>query len=205
MLLKNIKSLGLQPAADRPAMLPTDTELIRAIRSGCSASLAKLYDRYSGLVYTLALKLLNDPRDAEDLAQEVFLSLWRRKSYDPTRGSLSSYLTTLTRSRAIDRLRQRSSRHKIRDRWFRDMSSPSLPTPFDCASMEERREFVCQALERLPVNQRRVLEMAYYEGRSQSEIAELLNAPLGTVKSWARRGLLNLRDALKEIMGDMET
>lgn len=205
MLLKNIKSRDSRPASARSAMLPTDTELIRAIRAGCSASLATLYDRYSGLVYTLGIKLLNDPRDAEDLAQEVFLSLWRRNTYDPTRGSLSSYLTTLTRSRAIDRLRQRSSRHKIRDRWFRDMSSPSLLTPFESASIEERRECVCRALERLPSNQRRVLEMAYYEGRSQTEIAEQLNAPLGTVKSWARRGLLNLRDALTEIMGDIET
>ena len=186
-------------------MLPTDAELARAARRGDGTALATLYDRYASLVYTLALKLLNDPRDAEDLAQEVFLTLWRRNHYDPTRGSLSSYLTTLTRSRAIDRLRQRSSRQKTRDRWFRDMHSPSFPTPFDCASMEERRECVRCALDRLPVNQRRVLEMAYYEGRSQTEIAERLNAPLGTVKSWARRGLLNLRNALTEIMGDMET
>ena len=185
-------------------MPQTDAELVGGIRAGRSASLAQLYDRYASLVYTLALKLLQDSRDAEDLTQEVFLSLWKRNHYDPARGSLSSYLTVLTRSRAIDRLRQRSTVRKTRDRWFRTMIPPSLPTPFDRASMEERRERVRCALDRLPANQRRVLEMAYYEGRSQTEIAKQLNAPLGTVKSWARRGLLNLRDALAEIIGNID-
>jgi RNA polymerase sigma-70 factor (ECF subfamily) len=194
-----LKNTNLQAASVMPQ---TDAELVQA---GDRKSLAELYDRYASLIYTLALKLLNDPRYAEDLTQEVFLSLWRRNNYDPTRGSLSSYLTMLTRSRGIDRLRQRSTHRKTRDRWFRDLPSPPLPTPFDCASLAERRECVRRALKGLSTNQRRVLEMAYYEGRSQTEIAERLNVPLGTVKSWARRGLLNLRDALTEIMGDIET
>jgi RNA polymerase sigma-70 factor (ECF subfamily) len=176
----------------------TDTNLFLAIKAGKHSALGMLYDRYASLVYRLALRILVNPQEAEDLTQEVFLQLWQRQSYEPGRGSLSSFLTTLTRSRAIDRLRSRSSNVRFLQRWSQTMSreNPSL-TPFELASLSQRSDYVQTALAQLPEKQRRVLELAYYEGLSQSEIATLLEAPLGTVKSWSRQGLLSLRNHLK--------
>ncbi len=183
----------------------TDAELFLALQAGESSALGQLYDRYASLVYSLALKILTDPQEAEDLTQEIFLTLWHRNTYNPNRGSLSSFLTTMTRSRAIDRLRTRSTKHRFLGRWFQKMtSSAPLPTPFEQASIQERQEQVRKALAQLPQKQRQVLEMAYYQGLSQSEIARELDTPLGTVKTWARKGLLKLRENLKDFMGDFD-
>ncbi len=179
----------------------TDTELFVALKSGQQAAMAILYDRYSPLVYRLAMRVLLQSQEAEDLTQEIFLTLWRSNTYQPNRGSLSSFLTTLTRSRAIDRLRSRRSSLKFLHRWSQTMISDQTPqTPFEAASLGQRSEFVKEALSQLPQNQRQVLEMAYYEGLSQSEIATTLEAPLGTVKTWSRKGLLNLRQNLKNLI-----
>ncbi|MGK7878059.1 MAG: sigma-70 family RNA polymerase sigma factor [Xenococcaceae cyanobacterium] len=182
----------------------TDPELFRALQAGKTSALGQLYDRYASLVYSLALKILTNAQEAEDLTQEIFLTLWRRQTYNPARGSLSSFLTTMTRSRAIDRLRTRSTKHRFLNRWSQTMT-PSTPllTPFEQASNQERQEQVQKALAELPQKQRQILEMAYYQGLSQSEIAKELDTPLGTVKTWARKGLLKLRENLKEFMGDL--
>jgi RNA polymerase sigma-70 factor (ECF subfamily) len=185
-------------AGDSQRPPQTDRELFLAIKAGKHSALGVLYDRYASLVYRLALRMLVNPQEAEDLTQEVFLQLWQRQSYDPDRGSLSSFLTTLTRSRAIDRLRSRSSNVRFLQRWSQTMSSENpSPTPFELASLSQRSDYVQTALAQLPEKQRRVLELAYYGGLSQSEIAILLETPLGTVKSWSRQGLLSLRNHLK--------
>jgi RNA polymerase sigma-70 factor, ECF subfamily len=179
----------------------TDTELFVALKSGQQAAMAILYDRYVNLVYGLAMRILLQSQEAEDLTQEIFLTLWRSNAYQPNRGSLGSFLTTLTRSRAIDRLRSRRSSLKFLQRWSQTMmSDQSQQTPFEEASMGQRSEFVRTALSQLPENQRQVLEMAYYGGLSQSEIAATLETPLGTVKTWSRKGLLNLRQHLKNLI-----
>lgn len=188
---------------DRPAnpVLQSDAELFGLLRAGDTTALGILYDRYSGLVYSLALRVLANPQEAEDLTQEVFLTFWRSSNYNPARGSLSSFLTTLTRSRAIDRLRSRGTVLKFLQRWSETMTTEtSSPTPFEVASLNQRSHYVRNALAQLPDNQRQVLEMAYYEGLSQSEIARTLNIPLGTVKTWARQGLLTLRRNLKDFI-----
>lgn len=178
----------------------TDSELVAAMRTGDAAALATLYDRYSSLVYRLALRILSDAEEAADLTQDVFLALWRGNRYEANRGSLSSFLTTLTRSRAIDRLRSRSSKLRFLQRWSQLMTTQSSSNPFEVASLEQRSEFVREALTQLPDKQRQVLELAYYDGLSQSEIATQLEAPLGTVKSWSRQGLLNLRKQLQSLL-----
>lgn len=185
---------GGGPVTDR-----TDGELYQDLRAGDQAALGKLYDRYSSLVYRLALRMLTQPQEAEDLTQEVFLYLWRSDRYSPERGSLSSFLTTVTRSRAIDRIRSRSTQLKFLQQWGQTMKNelPSL-TPFELASLGQRSDFVRVALAQLPEKQRTLLEMAYYEGLSQSEIAAQLEIPLGTVKTWSRQGLLSLRKHLNE-------
>lgn len=180
-----------------PNLQQTDTDLYRALKAGKSAALGILYDRYSTLVYRLALRILANTQEAEDLTQEVFLTLWRSNNYNPDRGSMSSFLTTLTRSRAIDKLRSRGTNAKFLQRWSH-MDSPSPRTPFEEASLNQRSEYVRDALAQLPEKQRQVLEMSYYEGMSQSEIAKQLDIPLGTIKTWSRQGLLKLRQNLKE-------
>ena len=178
-----------------------DTELFQALKAGQTSALGILYDRYGKLVYGLALHILKNPQEAEDLTQEIFLALWRSNSYNPARGSLSSYLTTMTRSRAIDKLRSRGTSLKFLDRWRRTMSvESSSNTPFDVAAHAERSQQVQNALAQLSPNQRQVLEMAYYEGLSQSEIAQQLDLPLGTVKTRSRLGLLKLRQTLEDFL-----
>ena len=178
--------------------IPTDAELFEAMQAQQHSALATLYDRYASLVYRLALRILLNPQEAEDLTQEIFLKLWRSSTYDVNRGSLSSFLTTLTRSRAIDRLRSRSSTLKSLQRWGTTMTAQPPPmTPFEAASIHQRSEHVRSALADLPDKYRQILELAYYEGLSQSEIAARLEIPLGTVKSWSRQGLLTLRKTLQ--------
>lgn len=191
------------PPNSRLTELPfqTDGALFRDLQAGQLSALAALYDRYSRLVYQLALRILANPQEAEDLTQEVFLALWHQGRYDPARGSLSSFLTTMTRSRAIDKLRSRGTVLKLLQRWNQRMIPDAAPTPFEHASLRERSQHVRRALAELPDKQRRVLEMAYYQGLSQSEIAKQLDTPLGTVKSWARQGLLQLRRSLQELVG----
>lgn len=176
-----------------------DAELVEALRADHPSALARLYDRYGSLVYSLSLMMLSHPQEAEDLTQEVFLTLWRSQNYDPRRGSLSSYLTTLTRSRAIDRLRSRSSQSRFLHRWAQILSPAPSPALTDELLTQERHERVRQALELLPANHRQVLELSYYKGLSQAEIARRLNVPLGTVKAWSRRGLLSLRKHLQDL------
>jgi RNA polymerase sigma-70 factor (ECF subfamily) len=161
-------------------------------------ALGELYDRYARLVYGLAFKILRNLEEAEDITQEVFLTLWYRHAYDPARGSLSSFLVTITRSRAIDRLRSCSTRRKFLQRWAGAVKAESISAlPLDQASFNERWQRVRDALAQLPETERQVLEIAYYEGLSQSEIAKRLNTPLGTVKTRSRQGLMRLRQALQ--------
>ncbi len=192
------------PADDRPTDLPpqTDAELFHALKAGQPEALGTLYDLYASLVYRLALRALASPQEAEDLTQEIFLILWRQGIYNSTRGSLSSFLTTLTRSRAIDRLRSRGTNLNLTQRWSQRMSTETpCPTPLEAASLTQRSQQVRYALGQLPENQRQVLEMAYYEGLSQTEIAKQLDIPLGTVKTWTRQGLLKLKQNLQGLIG----
>lgn len=190
----------MEPAIDHQE-LATDAVLMQTMRTGEPSALGSLYDRYGSLVYRLALKILTSSQEAEDLTQEIFLNLWHNQTYNPDRGSLSSYLTTLTRSRAIDKLRSRTTQGKFLQRWSQAMTTATPPpSPFDLADLHQRATEVQQALTQLTDKQRQVLEMAYYEGLSQSEIAAQLNIPLGTIKSWSRQGLLQLRKTLKDLI-----
>jgi len=187
----------VSPPDRSPPASPSDRELILALRQGQSQALGVLYDRYSRLVYTLALRMLTHPQEAEDLTQEVFVKLWQQQKYDPDRGSLGSYLTTYTRSRALDRLRVGGNRRRIVQR-FQQWLSPrsTAPLPLEQATQIERSHHLRAALAQLPETERTVLEMAYFEGYSQSQIAARLQLPLGTVKTRSRQGLQRLRKLL---------
>lgn len=179
----------------------TDAELFLALKAGQTAALGALYDRHSGLVYGLALKVLGSPPEAEDLVQDIFLNL-SKSSYDPRRGTLRTFLAVLTRSRAIDRLRSRNTGTRLLGRLEPDRS-PEIAsnTPFEHVFQNEQSQEVRSALAQLSDSQQQILKMSYYDGLSQSEIARRLQIPLGTVKSTARRGLLQLRQTLTDYLG----
>ncbi|MBX2863576.1 MAG: sigma-70 family RNA polymerase sigma factor [Leptolyngbyaceae cyanobacterium MAG.088] len=179
-----------------------DAALVVRLWDGDLSALGILYDRYGSLVYGIALKGLRRVAEAEDLTQEVFLSLMRTRSYQSSRGSLPAYLTTLTRSRVIDRLRSHATQQKYLQKWHNNQSGVDSPTPMKHITQQERRTLVRQALTTLKARQREVLELSYYQGQSQRDIAEHLGVPLGTVKSWARRGLLQLRKQLDVLRED---
>jgi RNA polymerase sigma-70 factor, ECF subfamily len=188
-------------SSSQPISPSEDVELVRAVRAGQPSALGILYDRYSKLVYGLALRILKNPQEAEDLTQEIFLAFWRSSSYNPDRGSLSGFLVTLTRSRALDKLRSRGTSRKFLDRWHQTIShETAYNVPFERASRAERSQQVRNALAQLSEDQRQVLEMAYYEGLSQSQIARQLELPLGTVKTRSRLGLIKLRQTLEAFL-----
>ena len=192
--------MSQSPDAVAAGSARADRELMDSLAHD-SAALEVLYDRYAGLVYGLALAALRNPADAQDLTQEVFVTLKEQsRNYDPARGALAGFLATMTRSRAIDRLRARGRRLRLLQGFHRaDVPSTASFSPLDRISLAQCSERVRAALAELPESQRRVLEMAYYRGLSQAEIAADLGESLGTVKSWARRGLITLRQALGDL------
>ncbi len=180
----------------------TDLEIFLAIQAQQVKALDVLYDRYSKLVYSTAVQILNSVEEAEEVTQETFLRLWQRSTiYQPQRGSLSGFLITLTRSRSLDRLRSRSAHQQKLQRiqTFTDGVS-SYDPPLEFVTVQERSHLVREALKQLSPDDRQILETAYYEGLSQSEIAQRDGIPLGTVKSRARQALKQLRITLNHLV-----
>ncbi|MBD0369334.1 MAG: sigma-70 family RNA polymerase sigma factor [Pyrinomonadaceae bacterium] len=174
----------------------SDAELLRAVAGGDEAALSALYDRYRLILFGLLLRILHSRAEAEDCLQEVFIQVWRQaSSFDEARGRPFTWLVTMARSRAIDRLRALSSR----DRTVQESAREAVEEVSDAvtdAIRSEQGATVRAALDALPQEQRRVLELAYFEGLTQSEIAERLNQPLGTIKTRTRSALMKLRELL---------
>ncbi len=178
---------------------PTDATLLEDLEAKRPAALGYLYDRYGSVVYGVALKVLQNQPEAEDLTQEIFLSLWQRPVDRAKHGYLLHYLIAMTRSRAIDKLRSRGRKLNLVQRWGQNVIAKAPdPTPVEQAATNERSQQVRQALAQLSAQQRQVIELAYDAGLSQSDIAQQLNKPLGTVKSWTRQGLLKLKQLLRD-------
>ncbi|MFM7441614.1 MAG: sigma-70 family RNA polymerase sigma factor [Snowella sp.] len=178
----------------------TDTEIYLALVSGEVSALGILYERYGEVVYRFALRILGNAQEAEDLTQEVFLTLWRNQSYDPKRGSMLAFLNTLTRSKSIDRYRQRQAQWRSLEKLGKSDFLEPRNDLMDKLALKETSFQVREAMATLPTHQRIVLEMAYFDGLSQSEIAEDLKIPLGTVKSHKRNALLKLRQVLDSLV-----
>ena len=168
-----------------------EAALMERILAGDESAMGELYDRYSGVVYGIALRVLADTMAAEDVLQEVFLRLWRNpQAFNAERGRLAPWLAVIARHRAIDQLRKRPREE--------DISELPVSTGVnleDEAAQKIAAEKVREALTQLPPEQRKLLEMAYFEGLTQSEIAGRTGEPLGTVKTRIRSGLLALRKA----------
>jgi RNA polymerase sigma-70 factor (ECF subfamily) len=185
---------------DIPSDTPPEAALLRRISSGDSEAFDDLYTRWSPMLYGLLCKILEDPREAEDALQEGFLHIWRKAaSYDPDRSSPTTWAYMIFRNKAIDRLRSRERRGKGMERIAEEEPTfaPSSADPGDDAETQERRQAVKAALDSIPADQREAVSLAFFSGLTQTEIAEKLGAPLGTIKARIRRGLLKLGDVLK--------
>ena len=175
----------------------SDNDLLKAIARGDEGALAAWYDRYRLILFSLILRILHDRNEAEDVLQEVFLQVWRRAGdFDETRGRAFTWLATIARSRALDRLRATGSRARIATEVEQEPRE-SMGDAAEDALKSEESEIVRRALAKLPEEQRRTLFMAYFEGLTQSEIAARLGDPLGTVKTRMRTGLMKLRELLR--------
>ena len=169
-----------------------DVELVRGVARGDRAALAALYDRYSPIMFALALRIVRERREAEDLLHDVFLEVWRTaKDYDPDRGRVRTWLTIRMRSRALDLQKSARVSRNVGD----DSVLDRVASDTDIADSPDRAR-VRKALGDLPAEQRQVLELGYFEGLSCSEIAEKLGTPIGTVKSRAAAALGKLRQYL---------
>lgn len=174
-----------------------DNDCLARMRAGDESALTELYDRYSGLVFPVAVRILGNPAEAEDVMQDVWLQVWRNTaSYDERRGTLAAWLLTITRSRALDAIRSRAARSRREEQVKAE--APATVASANSAESSSSRENVRKAIERLDPHHRSVLELAYWQGLSQREIAERMQQPLGTVKSWTRQALRELRGALPE-------
>jgi RNA polymerase sigma-70 factor, ECF subfamily len=160
-----------------------------------------LYDRYGNLVYSAALRVLRDPQVAEDMVQEIFLRIWRKPdSYVAQRGRFATWLTSVTRNRAVDEIRSRGRRFRHEtaspEEQERELPAPETNDPALMAELADQRRLILAALAQIPAEQRQIIELAYFGGLTQQEIAERLSQPLGTVKTRIRLGMQKLRVAL---------
>ena len=174
-----------------------DIELVQRLQRRDPRALADLYDRYGRLAYSLILRVVRDAGIAEDLVQETFLRVWNRvHAFDARKGSIGPWLLAVARNRAIDYLRPAAGRERNSVE-FEETDQPSLFVDMEQGILtSDRARLVKAALEKLSIQQRQVIELAYFEGLSQTEMADRMGQPLGTVKTWVRTALKNLRDEL---------
>ena len=170
-----------------------DAALLAKVEQGDQEAMASLFDRYSGIVYSVALRVLKDTGQAEDVMQDIFIQIWRKPSaFVSGRGSLGAWLVVVARNRAIDSLRRRRPTDSVED--------VVLASSTDLASEAERNTLIEKVrvyLHQLPPEQRKSVEMAYFEGMTHSEIAGKTGEPLGTIKTRIRSGLIILRKAVE--------
>lgn len=184
---------------------PSDVELLNAIASGDEQALASLYDRYRVILFSLIFRILHSRVEAEDILQEVLLQVWQKAgNFDESRGRPFTWLVTLARSRSIDRLRSLGARDRLAIGVAHE-SSEEVGDAVTDAILAERSKIVRAALQTLPQEQREVLELAYFQGFTQSEIAKQLDTPLGTVKTRMRSGMTRMREMLGDSIELIQT
>ncbi len=176
-----------------PSSAEEDSVLLALVQRGDEQAMASLFDRYSKVVYSVALRVLRDPASAEDVLQEIFMQIWRNPDgFIATRGSLGGWLAVVSRNRSIDMLRRRKPTDAVEDVVL--ASSCNLGNEAERNIMIEKARVV---IDQLPIEQKKSLEMAFFDGLTHSEIAEMTGDPLGTVKTRIRSGLTTLRKAFQ--------
>lgn len=199
---ESVDESGQSPLDPSPVPL-TDAELMARVANGRREALSQLYERYASLLLALALRILHNRQDAEEVVQEVFIYAWRRaRSYDPSRSSVSSWLVVITRSRSLDRLRSARRLASMQAEVERVGDSSATPPAegFFQVLTEQRAERLRRALSRLPPPQRQVLEYSYYRGWTQKQVAERTGVPIGTVKT---RTFLAMKKLRRELSDDI--
>jgi RNA polymerase sigma-70 factor (ECF subfamily) len=197
------------PLSSTLAVPQTDHELVRRMAAGDQAALGELHDRFATLLHSVVLRIVGNPDDAEEVLEETFWQAWRQAGrYEERRGGIGTWLVMMARSRALDRVRGRRRIHEERwdelpdaDGLTAGLNSPD-PSPLENAQADELRRVVASAVASLPREQRETVELAYFRGMSQSEIAQATGQPLGTVKTRARLALQKLREALAVLRED---
>jgi RNA polymerase sigma-70 factor (ECF subfamily) len=186
------------PSSDERAGV--DAGILQRMADGDKAAFAELYDRFSRPLFSTAVHILSDASEAQDIVHDVFLALWEKAAlFEPTRGSAFSWAVTLTRNRSIDRLRTRRRRSELLDKSAPEdlgYASATAEAAGEQAAAGDEASVVRQAVAGLPAEQKRAVELAFFSGLTQQEIAERLKEPLGTIKARIRRGLLRLRDSI---------
>lgn len=183
----------------------TDPDLVQQIAGRDESALGELFDRYSGLLLALSRRIVTDDSDAEEILQEVFLQVWNQaERYDRARSSVSTWLVLITRSRSIDRLRSR----QVKDRTLTALKKENTeihtsPEGMSSVLLDQRRQRLRQELKELPTEQRQVLELAFFKGMTQSEIAGSTGIPLGTVKTRTLLAMKKLRRALQAEISEL--
>jgi len=176
-----------------------DATLVRQLLQRDMRAFEQLYDRYGRLVYGLVFRIVQQAGTAEEIVQDVFLQLWRNAArYDALRGPFLPWLLTMARNRALDNLRLKSERQRRREDQTEELPSICAVPQFEKELDQKRRASrIRELLTSLQPQQKRAIELAYFEGLTHTEIADTLQEPLGTVKSWIRNGLLRLREGLQ--------
>jgi RNA polymerase sigma-70 factor (ECF subfamily) len=182
----------------------TEEDLIERISEGDDSALLKLYDSYSRIVFSLILKIIKNKEEAEDILQTVFMKIWNKaEKFNKNKGGVYSWIITIARNLAIDRLRSKQFKsarnhvYEIND--VKNKISDNL-SGLDSAIIKERAELINSALERIPTEQKMLIELAYFQGFTQSELSETLNIPLGTVKTRMRQALDKLEKMLTPVV-----
>ena len=186
------------------ADLEFEIDLLKRTGEGDRHSFEQLYERYSGVLFSTAFRILNDQSAAEDVIQDVFVQIWEKAPlYDSTRGKPLTWAVTMTRNKAIDRLRSQQRRNRLRDEMethasiFEEFSDRSS---LDEVQSAEKGELIRQAVRQLSKEQRQAIELAFFSGMSQSEIAETVGEPLGTIKARIRRGMMKLKEIVTPLL-----
>jgi RNA polymerase sigma-70 factor, ECF subfamily len=183
-----------------PSVEETQAQLLRRIATGDRDALAEFYDQTAGVLFSLALRILNDPQEAEEVIQDVFVQIWdKAATFDPTIGVPFHWVMSITRNRSIDRLRSRQRRARVMTNWedAGDLNPPVETASSRAVLAEDELGAIRSAVVHLPKDQRQAIEMAFFSGMTHPEIAEALNEPLGTVKARIRRGMMKLKDSLQ--------
>jgi RNA polymerase sigma-70 factor, ECF subfamily len=182
----------------------SDLDLVRRMAGGDESAAAVLYDRYGTVLYAVVYRIVGQRADAEEVVMEAFAQAWREATrFEAGRGSVAAWLTMISRSRALDQIRSRERRDRLATTAAREdeAQAPAMGAwgsdPGYQVEQSERQRRVAAALDALSPAQREAIELAYYDGLSQSEIAERLNEPLGTIKTRVRLGMMKLREALR--------
>lgn len=180
--------------------MPLDAALLSRLLQKDVSAFEQLYERHARLVYGLVLRIVQQAATSEEVVQDIFLQLWRNaKHYDATRGPFVPWLLTLARNRALDHLRLKSERQRRLEEQSDILPMVFAAPDYEHALDEKRRaERVRSLMASLTPQQKKAIELAYFEGMSHSEIAAALKEPLGTVKSWIRNGLLRLKEGLQQ-------